>query len=130
MRPLDEDAYDLYTDMVLAHLDSIAQEVFSQMLKIENFEPLSKQYREAFEAAKADGREEGREAGRVEGAAQGQAAGRLEARRETLKRQMRLKFQTLSDVHAAFIDTADIDVLDQALERILSAEDAHSVLYG
>ncbi|MFN3200503.1 MAG: hypothetical protein ACE366_19040 [Bradymonadia bacterium] len=113
VRTLDEDKYDLYTDMVLARLSRIAKEVFSHMLRnLKITEPFSEEYKQAFEAAKL------------------QAAREAELRkaRETLKKLMRLKFQSLSADHEAFIDAAELTTLDRALERILVAETPGAVL--
>ncbi|MFN3200217.1 MAG: hypothetical protein ACE366_17595 [Bradymonadia bacterium] len=52
----------------------------------------------------------------------------LDKTRHTLKKQMRLKFQGLSDEYMAIIDAVEIDALDRALERILTAETPDDVL--
>lgn len=117
---LDEDKHDLYTDMVLKHLSRTAQEAFEGMLNIKNYEPQSEQFKRTYAAAKARAEAEGR--------AEGMADGELSALRNTLKKQIRLKFQSLSKEHEVWIDAAGLEALDQALERILSAESPEGVI--
>ncbi|MFN3201605.1 MAG: hypothetical protein ACE366_24595 [Bradymonadia bacterium] len=129
---LDEDKLKLYTDMALMRLNRAARRVFADMSIFKDYEPQSEMFSEVMAnilefRARLKAEAEAQVKAEVEAKA---ASAALTKARQTLKTQMRLKFQTLTEAHEAFIDTADIETLDRSLERILSAETAEAVLHG
>jgi hypothetical protein len=66
--------------------------------------------------------------GRAEGKAEGKAEGRLEGQRRSLEKLLQLKFGSVSPQSIDRIAQLDIDALDAALERVLSADRVEDVL--
>ena len=71
-----------------------------------------------------------RDEARAEAEAKGEAKGRAEGLRATLRKQMKLKFGSVSDVVSGRIDAASIEELDRWVERILVATSAEDVIAG
>lgn len=68
------------------------------------------------------------EKGRKEGKAEGKAEGLLEGRRGILEKQLQLKFGPLSEQARERIAQLDLQALDAAGERVLSAISIEEVL--
>ncbi len=82
-------------------------------------------YQDVLEEGKLEGKLERRLEGKLEGKLEGEAEGKLEGRRieaaEMLKRLAQLRFGPLPGDTQATIATADVEQLEQWLERLLTA---------
>jgi predicted transposase YdaD len=72
--------------------------------------------------------EKGRAEGEIKGKAEGKAEGLLEGRRGILEKLLQLKFGPLSDQARERVAQLDLEALDAAGERVLSATRIEEVL--
>ncbi len=72
--------------------------------------------------------EKGRTEWEAKGRAEGKAEGRLEGQRRSLEKLLQLRFGALSQQSIERIAHLDVDAIDAAMERVLSAERVEDVL--
>jgi Domain of unknown function (DUF4351) len=109
---LADDRALLYSDIVLASLGHAARQALEALVKQGNYEYQSDFARKYFYSGKAEGKAEGETQGRV----------------ATLRKQLTLKFGTLSAPTLERLERASIEDLERMAERILSATKLDDVL--
>ncbi|MFN3201556.1 MAG: hypothetical protein ACE366_24350 [Bradymonadia bacterium] len=131
LQSLDSDKITLYTDLVLARLNAAGKEAFSHMFRdidLSTYEWQSEEFRTLIAESRAKAMAEGEVKGEARGRLWGEVQGQLKAKRDDLTKLMTLKFGDVSESHRAHIEAADIDTLDRALERLLTAQTPAEVL--
>jgi predicted transposase YdaD len=80
------------------------------------------------EQGRQEGRLEGRQEGRLEGRQEGRQEGRRETAAKMLRRLLEGRFGPLTSAQHSRIDVLDATSLEDALERILTADSIEAVI--